>query len=121
MAPASRQRLGEAGEDAACAALARLGYEILARRYRVRHGEIDIIARDNGVIVFVEVKARVDHRFGGPAAAVTAWKQRRLAGIALHFLARHRLQDHPCRFDVVTVEFTGGAPLVQVYRDAFST
>ena len=71
----NRQSLGESGEDLACKELGRRGYEILARRYRSRFGEIDIVARSSETIVFVEVKTRAGDEFGGGAAAVTAWTQ----------------------------------------------
>jgi putative endonuclease len=114
-----RQSLGVQGENLACAELQRRGYAILERRYRTRYGEIDIIARDAEWIVFVEVKARADHRFGGGAAAVTGWKQRRIGQMALDYLARRRWHDRPCRFDVVIVDLAGGTPRVQVYAHAF--
>ena len=69
--------------------------------------------------VFVEVKARAGEQFGGGAEAVTAWKQRRMAQMAVDYLARHRLHDRPCRFDVVTVEMDDGQPRVEVYAHAF--
>jgi len=114
-----RQSLGKMGEDLACAELRRRGYAILERRYRTRHGEIDIIARHDATIVFVEVKARSGSDFGGAAAAVTAWKQQRIAQMATDFLARRQLLDEPCRFDVVTVDFVLGQPHVAVYPNAF--
>lgn len=107
------------GEDLACAELERLGYAILDRRYRTKFGEIDIVALRDGVTVFVEVKARGGDQFGGGAAAVTPWKQRRITQMAVDYLARHRLHDRPCRFDVVTIEMDGGQPRVQVYAHAF--
>ena len=119
MAIDRRQELGKSGEDLACAELERRGYAILERRYRTRVGEIDIIARDKETIVFVEVKARVSDDFGGGAAAITGWKQRRVAQMAVDYLSRHRLHDRPCRFDVVTVDFDAGAPRVTVYANAF--
>jgi putative endonuclease len=114
-----RQILGISGEDAACAELERRGYAILARRYRTRFGEIDIIVRDGGTIVFVEVKARMGEEFGGGAAAITRWKQRRVTQMAVDYLSRHRLHDCPCRFDVVTVDFNAGRPVITVYPNAF--
>lgn len=117
----ARHTLGKTGEDLACRTLRRLGYEILARRYRTRFGEIDIVAKDGPTIVFVEVKSRAGAEFGGAAAAVTVWKQRRVADMAVEFLARRRLTERPCRFDVVTVDFGGGKPRVQVYSNAFVT
>lgn len=116
----ARQELGKTGEDRAVAALRQLGYAILARRYRTRHGEIDIVARDGPTVVFVEVKARVNAEFGAAAEAVTRHKQARLASMALDYLARHRLTDRPCRFDVVAIDDAGSdAPRVTVYRSAF--
>ncbi len=116
-----RQSLGLLGEDLACAELARRGYAILARRYRTRHGEIDVVARDGLTTVFVEVKTRDGSDFGGGAEAVTPWKQRRIARMAMDFLARYRLDDRPCRFDVVTVDLARGAPVVEVYPNAFDS
>jgi len=112
--------LGITGENLACAALTRRGYAILARRYRTRVGEIDIVARDGGTLVFIEVKTRTSERFGRPVEAVTGWKQRRIVLMAQHFLTRHRLHGRACRFDVVSVMCPdGGPPVVEVVRDAF--
>jgi putative endonuclease len=119
MSDDARQCLGKRGEDLACAELRRRGYAILARRYRSRYGEIDIIAQCGDVIVFVEVKARAGEEFGGGAAAVTPWKQRRIAQMATDYLARNRLFDRPCRFDVVTVDTSGARTEIVVYEHAF--
>jgi putative endonuclease len=119
MAVDRRQSLGILGENLACDELRRRGYAILARRYRTRYGEIDVVARDGATTVFVEVKARLGTEFGGGAEAVTPWKQRRLSKMAMDFLARSRLDDRPCRFDVVTVDLARGAPVVEVYTNAF--
>ena len=120
MAADGRQSLGKMGEDLACGELDRRGYAILARRYRTRYGEIDIIAQQGQTIVFVEVKARVTDEFGGGAAAVSPWKQQRIVRMALDYLARSRLTNVPCRFDVVTVDFDGGPPRIEVYTHAFT-
>jgi len=119
MASAPHLVLGESGEDLACAELQRRGYAILERRYRTRYGEIDIVARDGEVTVFVEVKTRDGNDFGDGAEAVTPWKQRRIAKMAVDFLARHRLHDRPCRFDVVAVDVSGGTTKVDIYTHAF--
>jgi putative endonuclease len=119
MAEDRRQSLGVLGENLACAELQRRGYAILERRYRTRFGEIDIIARDGKTIVLVEVKARLTDDFGGAAAAVTAWKQRRVAAMAVDYLARHRLHDCPCRFDVVAIDIDSTGPRITVYPNAF--
>ncbi len=90
-----RQAFGKTGEDQAVAELERLGYAILDRRYRTRHGEIDIVARDASATVFVEVKARATAEFGSAAEAVTPLKQRRLQSMALDYLARHGCSTGP--------------------------
>ena len=121
-----RQALGKAGENRAERELCRCGYAILARRYRSRFGEIDIVANHEETIVFVEVKARDGDEFGGGAAAVTAWKQRRIAQMAIDYLSRNNLHDRPCRFDVVAIDVAvgdagpgSGRPQVTIYRNAF--
>jgi putative endonuclease len=115
----ARIALGKTGEDLACTELARRGYAILARRYRTRRGEIDIIARDGPTIVFVEVKTREGHEFGEAAEAVTRLKRHRIAELALDYTMRHRLTDCPCRFDVVSIHFEAGVPIVEVLQNAF--
>ena len=114
-----RQSLGKMGEDLACAELQRRGYAIVARRYRSRFGEIDIIANHEETIVFVEVKARDGDEFGGGAAAVTPWKQRRIAQMAVDYLSRNNLHDRACRFDVVTVDVKDDRTEIVVYAHAF--
>jgi putative endonuclease len=114
-----RQALGKRGEDLACEELERRGYDILDRRFRTRFGELDIVARDNGVLVFVEVRARGSGRFGNPAESVTAQKQRRVAAMAESYLGLEAAGDRVCRFDVVAVESETEPPRVTVYPDAF--
>ena len=115
----ARQTLGILGEDLACEELRRRGYAILARRYRTRYGEIDIVARDGETIVFIEVTARAGREFGGAAAAVTPLKQRRVAQMAVDYLSRRHLTEQPCRFDVVAIDFEDGKPVIAVYANAF--
>ena len=114
-----RQMLGKYGEDLAVDELERRGYAVLARRYRTRHGEIDIVARDGETVVFVEVKAKESAEFGTAAEAVTVRKQRRVIAMAVDFLARNRLTRCPCRFDVVAVDSVGRDERVTYYRAAF--
>jgi putative endonuclease len=80
---------------------------------------LDIVARDGGVLVFVEVKTRAGRQYGTAAEAVTSAKQRRIARLAREYLMRHSLSDCPCRFDVVSVEVGPGAPAVEIVRNAF--
>src|SRR5256885_12403464 len=115
----SRVALGKIGEDLACRELERRGYAIVARRYRRRGGELDIVARDGGTIVFVEVKTRNGRWFGGAAEAVTGLKRRRMVHLALEYLMRHRLSECPCRFDVVSIQLEAGRPVIEIHRNAF--
>jgi putative endonuclease len=101
------QSSGEAGEETAARFLVSHGLRIVERNYRTRMGEIDLIARDGDVLVFVEVRLRADARFGGAAASVGFAKQRRLAAAARRYLLRLGREPR-CRFDVVTLEH--GAP-----------
>ncbi len=118
MPSVDRISLGKRGEDLACAELRRRGYEILARRYRTRKGEIDIVARDGRTIVFVEVKARATACFGSPAEAVTPWKQARIGRMAAEYLSRHGGFERACRFDVVSILVPEkGSPVVEVFQE----
>jgi putative endonuclease len=110
--------LGDRGERAAARFLRRQGLRVLARGYRVHSGEIDLIARDGDILVFVEVKAR---RRGIPAEAVTPEKQRRITRAALHFLRKHRILDQRCRFDVVAIVWPDDRrePQIDHIRNAF--
>ena len=119
MSTASHLALGEHGEDLAVRALEREGYAILARRYRVRAGEIDVVALDGDCLAFVEVKTRRGAECGDGADAVTPRKRRRIAAVAADFLARHHVRATSCRFDVVSVAVVDGAPRVDIIRNAF--
>jgi putative endonuclease len=114
-----RQALGIAGENAAVAELERRGYAVIERRYRTRHGEIDIVAEDGDTIVFVEVKVRAGAERGTAAEAVTVAKQRKVVAMARDYLSRHRLTDRRCRFDVVAIDGIGEGERLTVYRGAF--
>src|SRR5919202_1195203 len=115
----ARQQLGKSGEDLACRELERRGYAILARRYRRKGGEVDIVARDGPTLVFIEVKARDGSSFGEPPEAVTALKRLRMARLATDYIMRQHLREGPCRFDVVSIQFDGGRPVVEIFQNAF--
>jgi putative endonuclease len=115
-----RARFGREGEARAEAALRDAGLRILARRFRTRRGEVDLVAEDGDVMVFAEVKARRTDQYGSPGESVNWRKRRRIAGTALAYLARHALLDRVCRFDVVEIlEGPGGEVRVTHHRDAF--
>ena len=119
-AASRRQSLGILGENLACAELLRRGYAILARRYRTRFGEIDIVAERETVVVFVEVKARRSRRFGSAAEAIPAWKRRRIGAMALDYLAWTGRLTGRCRFDVVAIDGMGTPGMtMRVIEDAF--
>lgn len=115
----SRVVFGKTGEDLACKELERRGYAIVARRYRRRRGELDIVARDGQTLVFVEVKTRHGRLFGEAAEAVTIAKRRRIVALALDYVTRHRVGKCPCRFDVVSVQFDADLPVIEVFKSAF--
>lgn len=114
--------LGRHGEELACDHLRRLGYEIVARGFRLFRGEIDVIARDGPTLVFVEVKARADEAFGRPEESVTPGKQRQVRRIAQGYLhMTGEPADTPCRFDVISilVPEDGSEMRLEHFRDAF--
>ena len=106
--------LGHAGEDAAADYLRSLGYAILQRNFRGPGGEIDIIARDGAVIVFVEVKARRSRAFGSALAAVDARKRRRIRALAEDYL-QFFAPTMKARFDVLAID----GPTLRLHRGAF--
>jgi putative endonuclease len=119
MAARVRQELGILGENLAIEALERRGYAIRARRHRSRHGEIDIIAEQGRLVVFVEVKLRTTDLFGEAFEAIPRWKQRRIITVALDYLSRHDLLERPVRFDVAAVDERQGRLTVEIIEDAF--
>ena len=114
-----RQELGLHGETLACAELEKLGYLIIERRYRTRHGEIDIVASDAGTVVFVEVKTKTDGSFGDPVDEVTPQKQRQIIAMGEYYATYCCPPNTPCRFDVVAVDFSTMPARITVYQDAF--
>lgn len=115
----ARRLVGNEGEDLAAAALKKQGYKILERNYRTPLGEIDLIARHQGFLVFLEVKTRRSVRFGAPQEAVSPAKQARLKRLADYYVKVKRLGEVPVRFDVVAVTMSEAGPQVEIIRDAF--
>lgn len=116
--PAGRRTaLGTAGEEAAAAWYCSAGYQILARNWRCREGELDLVVRQGPILVFCEVKTRTTDRFGTPAEAVTPAKQRRLRRLATRWLQEADPRPRPgvIRFDVAAVR----GSLVEVIPAAF--
>lgn len=114
--------MGREAEDTAARHLKRAGLETVGRNVRFPEGEIDLVCRDGDVWVFVEVKCRRARWGDPPAAAVSWWKQRRLARLAAHYLKWRRLGDVRCRFDVVAITLDdAGVADVRHIRAAFDT
>lgn len=100
----NKRRLGSRFERLAAEYLIGQGLEIRERNYRSRQGEIDLIAKDDGYLVFIEVKYRSDDSKGDPAEAVGRYKQQRIRAAARYYMYQNRYgEDTPCRFDVIAI------------------
>jgi putative endonuclease len=111
---------GRPGEDLACSYLTSLGWRVVERNFRCRGGEIDVVARDGDVTVFVEVKDRAGgSRHGGGVESVTWTKRRRLVRAARVFASSRGLSESPLRFDVIAIERGPGDPRIRHDRGAF--
>lgn len=115
----TRAELGREGEALAEAFLRARGCRTLARNFRCRAGEIDLVMLDGPVIVFVEVRSRRGDRAGTPLESVDGRKQQQVARVARHFLAARGLGERDARFDVVGVRFDASPPDVEHVRGAF--
>jgi putative endonuclease len=115
----STKEKGREGEGLAVLFLENQGFRILDRNYRNRLGEIDIVAEDKGVVVFVEVRT-LKASAGHAAEETIQWKkQQRLSWVAQAYLQQRSLGDRPARFDVVAVALAGGRSTLNHIPDAF--
>lgn len=105
-----RHQFGQASEMQAEQFLVGKGYRILDRNVRTRLGELDLVAEDHGVVVFVEVKGRTTDAFGGALLAVDHRKRVKLTKLAAQYLAQRHWSDKVCRFDVVLVQGRASDP-----------
>ncbi len=119
MPPAAHLVDGRWAEDQTALHLEAQGLQLVARNFRCRLGEIDLIMTDGDVLVFVEVRFRRDERYGGGVESVTRNKQRKLIAAARAYLAHARAAERPCRFDVVSVAKRNYGPHFLWIRDAF--
>lgn len=103
MAIDPRRELGANGEELAARAYVRAGWSVVARNWRCREGELDLVLARDGVLAFCEVKTRTTDRYGGPAAAVTPVKQARIRRLAMRWLAETECRAARLRFDVAVV------------------
>ena len=113
--------LGLRGETLASRHLQRIGYRILERQLRGRFGELDLVALDDAVVVFVEVKTRTSTTTGHPTEAVTSVKQRKITQSALAYLKRRGWLERRARFDVISIVWPGDDrdPELQHFPNAF--
>lgn len=116
------QTLGILGEELAFHYLRRRGYKVLLRNYESPLGEIDLIAKEKGALVFVEVKTRSSDAMGAPSESVTAFKRHQIVKTAQYYMKRYGIHEVPCRFDVVSVMIPKeGEPSLELIADAFGT
>jgi putative endonuclease len=115
----NKRKIGNIGEDLAVRYLRNDGYEIVARNYRFQRGEIDIVARENRILVFVEVKSRRTKSYGEPEDSVTIRKRRQIHKVAEGFLYENNIQNTECRFDVISIFFEGGKAVIKHFKNAF--
>lgn len=114
------REFGASGENIASNFLQKQGYCILAKNYRCRLGEVDLVARDGKTLAFVEIKFRHGTTYGLPQEAVTYRKQRKIVKVALHYLKKNhstllRMNCPPVRFDVVAILPEG----IELIKNAF--
>jgi putative endonuclease len=116
-----KARLGRWGERRCERFLRNKGMRTLIRNYACKLGELDLVMVDpDGTLVFVEVRSRADETFGPTEATVTPAKRERVSKAARHFIAAHRIEDRPLRFDVVTLVLGHhGPPQIRHYENAF--
>jgi putative endonuclease len=112
-------RPGEEGESAACRYLEEHGFAVLARNFRCRSGEVDVVAREGDTTVFVEVKERRGESHGQGHEAVTFGKRRRIVRAARLYAAARGLSETPLRFDVVSIDWVDGRPRIRHDPGAF--
>ncbi len=113
------QTRGAQGEDDALRYLSALGYVILARNFKTRLGEIDLVARDHATTVFVEVKRRESPDHGTAAEFVNPSKMRKVVGAARIYAARNGLSETLIRFDVIAIDVIGGREQLRHHKGAF--
>lgn len=117
----SPKEVGNKGEKLAVKFLKRKGYKITQRNYKCKLGEIDIIAKHDGTVVFVEVKTRQTQEFGAPQYAITAAKKRQISRVALLYIREKKMVDQSCRFDVIAITFSPESrkPNIEHIENAF--
>ncbi len=109
--PTHRQKLGRWGEALAADRLQADGYEILARNWRCGQGEIDLVARDDDMLIVVEVKTRRSKAYGYPEEALTTRKAQKLIDLGVAYVAELDDPDIPWRIDLVAIQIDSNGKL----------
>ena len=114
-----RLELGKQGEALAFEEITRLGYKNIVKNYRCRLGEVDLVAKDGDVLVFIEIKTRKGRSTGSAKEAVNLRKQKQLSKVALNYMKQNDCNNVSARFDVVAVAMESGHPRIEVIKNAF--
>ncbi len=114
-----RLELGERGEALAFEKIKRLGYTHIIKNYRCRLGEVDLVAKDGDVLVFIEIKTRRGRPLGFAKEAVNLRKRKQLSKVALNYMKTNDCCDVSARFDVVAVSLGGESSQIEVIKNAF--
>jgi putative endonuclease len=112
------KEIGRKGEDLAVDFCRKKGLLVVEKNYRTPFGEIDIIAKDGDVLVFIEVKARAGDAYGAPFEAVDQRKRKKIRNVAISYMKRFK-REVPARFDVISISMKQGTPFLEHIRDAF--
>ena len=114
------QALGFLGEKLAYQYLSQRGYKILLQNYENQLGEIDLIAKEKGALVFIEVKTRSSLSMGSPLESITFHKRKQIVNCAQYYMRRYGIKNLPCRFDAVSILILPAQePQIELIQDAF--
>lgn len=111
-------KFGKIGEDIASIVVKKMGYKIIERNYRSKFGEIDLIAKDKDVLVFIEIKTRTSS-IDYAKQAIDNKKKKKLIKLALAYMKMRKLDNIKARFDVVAISMKKGMPEIEFIKDAF--
>lgn len=115
----NKRNIGNKGEDLACQYIKKLGYQILERNYQIRGGEIDIIAKKDGELIFFEVKTRYSHQYGLPEESITTYKIKSLLKSAKFYIQNINWGNQPYRIHLIAIDYTSAdnLPYLNLVKD----
>lgn len=115
----SKIELGQYGEQLAVDFLLKQKYKIIKRNWRCHYGELDIVAQENDVLCFVEVRTKTNVEYGSPFETITQTKQRKLIQLAQEYIQENDCEEQDARFDVMAVDLTDNLAKVEIIKNAF--